>query len=104
MQVLVKEMNDLDGAQLKEMAISLKDKVNNSVVFLSSHKDDKVVFVAASDKALISKGVHCGNLVKLAAQICDGKGGGRPDLAQSGGKDSSKIEEALKEIKRNLGL
>ncbi len=102
-QVLVKEMNILDGAQLKEMAISLKDKVQNSIVFLSSTKDDKVIFVAAADKALI-KEVHCGNLVKQAALVCDGKGGGRPDLAQSGGKDATKVEIALKEIKANLGI
>lgn len=102
--VLVKEMNDLDGGQLKEMAISLKNKVANSVVFLSSCKDDKIVFVAAADKSLISSGIHCGNLVKEAAQLCDGKGGGRPDLAQSGGKDLTKLTEAIKQIKTNLGI
>ncbi len=101
--VLVKEMNDLDGAQLKEMAISLKDKVANSLVFLSTTKDEKVVFVAAADKAII-KQVHCGNLVKEAAMICDGKGGGRPDLAQSGGKDVAKVGDALKEVSRIVGL
>ncbi len=103
-QILVKEMNELDGVKLKEMAISLKDKVANSVVFLSTMKDEKLVFIAAADKSLVKNRIHCGKLVSSAAQICDGKGGGRPDLAQSGGKDFTKIKEALQEIKKNLGI
>ena len=44
----------------------------------------------------VKKGAHAGNIVKVAAQITGGNGGGRPNMAQAGGKDSSKIEEALK--------
>ena len=50
----------------------------------------------ATDGA-VKKGAHAGNLIRKAAQICGGGGGGRPNMAQAGGKDVSKVEEALKE-------
>ena len=102
--ILIKQMNELDGSALKEMAISLRDKLANSVIFLASSKDGKIVFVAAADKNALTNGVHCGNLVKEAAQICDGNGGGKPDLAQAGGKNVDKLQEALSKIALNLGL
>ncbi len=103
-KVLIKQMNELDGGALKEMAISLRDKLSDSVVFLASAKEDKIVFVAAADKNVVKDGIHCGNLVKEAAQICEGNGGGKPDLAQAGGKNVAKLEEALVKIASNLGL
>lgn len=102
--ILIKQMNELDGGALKEMAISLRDKMQNAVVFLASANNGKVVFVAAADKALTKEGIHCGNLVKEAANICEGNGGGKPDLAQAGGKSMEKVEEALAKIASNLGL
>lgn len=103
-KILIKQMNELAGGALKEIAISLRDKMSNSVVFLASTNNDKVVFVAAADKALVKEGIHCGNLVKEAATICDGNGGGKPDLAQAGGKSAQKVNEALVKIASNLGL
>lgn len=103
-KILIKEMNDLEGGQLKEMAISLRDKMKHGIVFLSSTWNGKVVFVAAADKAICKDGIHCGNLVKTAASICGGNGGGKPDLAQAGGKNIDKVETALSEIASILGL
>lgn len=103
-KVLIKLMNDLDGGALKEMAISLRDKLDRAIVVLASTKNNKVVFVAAADKALVKEGIHCGNIVKEAASICDGNGGGKPDLAQAGGKSIDKVEDALTKIALNLGL
>ena len=57
--------------------------------------------VSKIDKA-VAKGVHAGKLVKAAAQICQGNGGGKPDMAQAGGKDASKVEEALENLKASL--
>ena len=61
--------------------------------------DSKVLFVAKANKELNSKGIMCGNLVKQAAILCGGNGGGRPDFAQAGGKDSSKANEVEALIK-----
>ncbi|NBK98984.1 MAG: alanine--tRNA ligase [Erysipelotrichia bacterium] len=102
--ILIKEMNELNGGALKEMAISLRDKMDRGVVFLSSMNQEKVVFVAAADKQLVKEGIHCGQLVKEAATICDGNGGGKPELAQAGGKASEKVQEAMAKIATNLGL
>ena len=104
LNVLVEVVENVDGGALKEMALSLRDQLNKGVVFLAAPSSEKIVFVAAADKEAVAQGVHCGNLVKEAALICDGKGGGRPDLAQAGGKDSEKCQDALNAIKNKLGL
>ena len=97
--ILVKR---LDANALKDIVSSLKAETENIVVFFGSVVNDKVVFVAGADKLAISTGIKCGDLVKEAAAVCDGKGGGRPDLAQSGGKDITRIDEALEMIKNKL--
>ena len=102
LQLLIKRMDGFDAKALKDIASGLKADYENCVVFFASHTDDKVSFVAGAGKSALSKGVHCGELVKEAAQICDGKGGGRPDLAQAGAKAAEKIEEALNFIKNKL--
>ena len=53
-------------------------------------------------KDAVAKGAHCGNIIREAAKICGGGGGGRPDMAQAGGKDASKIEDALKAVEEAL--
>lgn len=100
--VLVERMDGLDANAMKDIVNNLKNQFANTVVFLGSVIDDKVVFVAGASKDAVASGIKCGELVREAAQICDGKGGGRPDLAQSGGKDTSKIQDALDLIKNIL--
>lgn len=100
--VLIKRMDGVDANALKEIVTAIKSQIINSVVFLASVVDDKVVFVAGADDAAVKSGIKCGDLVKEAALACDGKGGGRPDLAQAGGKDSTKIDDALTIIKNKL--
>lgn len=104
LHVLVKTLDHVDGSALKDMASSLKNSVTGSVIFLASTNDKNIVFACGADKSAVAKGIHCGNLVKEAAQICGGNGGGRPDLAQAGGKSMEKLEEAIKTIKNKLGL
>ncbi|MDQ0362992.1 alanine--tRNA ligase [Breznakia pachnodae] len=103
-KVLVKKFVGVNGGALKDMASSIKDKLGSAVVFVASEDNGKVVFVASASKDAVAKGINCGNLVKEAAQICGGNGGGRPDMAQAGGKDASKLDEAIKEISTNLGF
>ncbi len=59
---------------------------------------DKVVFLSKASDNAISSGINCGSLVKEAAVICDGNGGGRANFAQAGGKNVEKVEEALRKI------
>ena len=104
MKVLVKVINDLDGNAMKNMSASLMDRMQEGVVFLGGVCDDKLVFVARASKQAVANGVHAGNLIKTAASVCDGKGGGKPDLAQGGGKNCEALNEAIQTIKNNLGL
>ena len=64
--------------------------------------DSKVVFVAKANQEINKKGIMCGKLVKEAAMLCGGNGGGSPDFAQAGGKDSSKADEVYPLIKGML--
>ena len=98
--VIIKE-NDLNIDSAKELVDRLTDHLPNSLIFMAIISD-KVVFLC---KNKISK-LHAGNLVKLAAVTTSGNGGGRNDFAQAGGKDISKVDEALElvlnEVKRSL--
>ena len=104
LKYLVKVVNDLDGNAMKNLSASLMDHMKEGVIFLGGVCDEKVVFVARASKSAVSNGVHAGNLIKLAASVCDGKGGGKPDLAQGGGKNCAALDEAMTTIKNNLGL
>lgn len=90
---------DIDGDTLREAADNLRDKVENSVVVVASVSDGKISFVATASKEAIEKGIHAGNLVREVAKIAGGKGGGRPNMAQAGGNDVSKVDEALSHAK-----
>lgn len=92
-----------DANSLREIADRIKDKNESCAVLLASDLGDKVLFVSAVTKDLVQKGIHAGNIVKEAAMITGGGGGGRPDFAQAGGKNSEKIEEAIEAVKRTIG-
>ncbi|MBQ7889259.1 MAG: alanine--tRNA ligase [Erysipelotrichaceae bacterium] len=100
--VIIKKLENADSGSLKALAETLRNKCEDSFVLLANHAGEKVVFVAAASKAAIAKGIKAGDMVKLAASVCGGNGGGRPDLAQSGGKDASKIDEAIEQIESKL--
>lgn len=100
--ILIKRLDGADANALKDITNTIKGQIDNVAVFLASVVNDKVIFVAGADKACVSNGIKCGDLVREAAQICDGKGGGRPDLAQAGGKNVAKIDDAIEFIKNKL--
>ena len=93
-----------DANSLREIADKIKDKNESCAVILASDLGDKVLFVAAVTKDLVEKGIHAGNMVKIAASIAGGGGGGRPDFAQAGGKNPGKIDEALEEVKKQISI
>jgi len=97
--IIVESIDNQDMDDLRKIGDALKEKIGTGVIVLASNNNDKVNFVAMATKDAVLKGVHSGNLVKEAAKIAGGGGGGRPDMAQAGGKNLEKIEEALIVIK-----
>ena len=96
--VLITKTNNLETDVLKDLSDRLGDKLGNCVVFIANVLENKVVFVCKNK----TKALAAGNLVKLAASITLGGGGGRPDFAQAGGKDVTKVDEALQMVKDSI--
>ncbi|ADU29788.1 alanine--tRNA ligase [Evansella cellulosilytica] len=94
--ILVKKVNVPDMNRLRQMADSLKEKIESGILVLAAVNNDKVNIITSVSKDLVKEGYHAGNIVKEVATRCGGGGGGRPDMAQAGGKDPSKLDEALK--------
>lgn len=95
-KVLAARVNDVDMNGLRNLGDQLKDQLGGGVVVLASEQGEKVNLMAyASDEAQ-KKGAHAGNLIKDIASLVGGGGGGRPGMAQAGGKDPSGIDAALK--------
>ncbi|MFN9608312.1 MAG: DHHA1 domain-containing protein, partial [Pseudanabaena sp.] len=102
-KVLVAQLPDIEAEALKSAAEKLSAKLGNSAVVLgSSTEDGKVTLVASFSKEVNAKGLQAGNFIGAIAKICNGGGGGRPNLAQAGGKDASKLPEALETAKSQL--
>ncbi|AYV67278.1 alanine--tRNA ligase [Niallia circulans] len=93
--VLAASIPNVDMNNLRTMADELKQKIDSVVLVLGSVNEGKVSIIAGVTKDLMDKGFHAGKIVKEVASICGGGGGGRPDMAQAGGKDPSKLNEAL---------
>ncbi len=81
---------------LRGLADELKVKLPDTVLVLGAAMDDKVNFVVVVPQEEVKRGLHAGKLVKEVAAVCGGGGGGRPDMAQAGGKDVTKLEAALR--------
>jgi alanyl-tRNA synthetase len=93
--VLAAKVQAADMNNLRNMSDDIKQKLGSAIIVLGSVDEDKVNLIAAVTKDLIEKGYHAGKLVKEVAARCGGSGGGRPDMAQAGGKDPQKLEQAL---------
>ncbi len=88
----------IDNANLREIATELKGKFDNLVAFLAGENNGKVTLVAVSK----TDNIKAGDLIKNYAPIVGGKGGGKPDFAQGGGKDVLKIDEMIEKVKKDL--
>jgi len=96
-KVTAKKFEGLDTEALRAMVDETKTKLGSGVVLAATVEDGKVVLVAGVTKDLVGK-LHAGKIAKQAASIVGGGGGGRPDMAQAGGTDASKVDEALKSV------
>ena len=103
LSILIAQMGDTDAESLKAAATRLLQKLGQGAVVLASIPEpDKINFVAALSPELNQKGLQAGKLVGEIAKLCGGGGGGRPNLAQAGGKNVSKLPEALALAKERL--
>jgi alanyl-tRNA synthetase len=96
-KVLVKRADGMDPKDLRDFGDKLRDKLGSGILALGSTKDDKVSLIVMVTKDLIPR-FHAGNIIKEMAPILGGTGGGKPDLAQSGGKDPAKLDAALEAL------
>ncbi|KGK88413.1 alanine--tRNA ligase [Clostridium sp. HMP27] len=94
-KVVTGALSGVDANALRDLADKLRNKIESGVVVLGSNADEKVQFVAMATKDVIAKGIHCGKIIKEVASVAGGGGGGRPDMAQAGGKLPEKLEEAI---------
>jgi alanyl-tRNA synthetase len=96
-RVVAERVDGLDRQQMRALADSLRNKWKSAVIVLASADDAGVAIVSAVTKDLTAK-VHAGKLAGAVAQAVGGKGGGRPDMAEAGGKDASKLGAALEGV------
>ncbi len=96
-KVLAARVDDLDRAQMRNLADSLRNKWKSCVVVLASARNGTIAIVSAVTKDLAGK-VHAGKLAGALAQAVGGKGGGRPDMAEAGGKDAAALPAALESV------
>ncbi|MEJ5253552.1 MAG: alanine--tRNA ligase, partial [Armatimonadota bacterium] len=98
LQVVTGRADGVDAQTLASLADQAAQKASVDLVVLASATDGKALFVAKAKPSAVAKGVHAGNLVRELAKISGGGGGGRPDFAQAGGRDASKIPQALQQL------
>jgi alanyl-tRNA synthetase len=102
-KILVTQLEGADADSLKTAAEKLLQKIGEGAVILgSSPEEGKVNFVAVFSPAVVKKGVQAGKIVGAIAKLCGGGGGGRPNFAQAGGRDASKLGDAIVEAKNQL--
>lgn len=101
-KLLATEVDGVDMNGLRDLGDSLKEKLGEGVVVLISNTDGKVNLVAMATDGAMKQGAHAGNLIKGIAALVGGGGGGRPNMAQAGGKNPAGIQDAIAESKKVL--
>jgi len=96
-RLIAAQVNGFDRDALRQLVDALRQKLGSGVVVLASADDGKVALITAVTKDLIPK-LHAGKIVQELAKLVGGSGGGRPDLAEAGGKDTSGVQNALDQV------
>ena len=108
LDVITKAVGDESTEWLRSMGDTLRDRDENAVAVLAAVKGEKLTFLAVCGKKAVAAGVKAGELIKLVTKLTGGSGGGKPDSAMGGGKDASRLDEALgavtEAIREKLGL
>ena len=99
-KAIVLKVNDVEMNELRNLGDNLKQKVANGVIVLASVSGSNVSLLAMAGDDAVSKGIHAGNIIKSIATIVGGGGGGRPNMAQAGGKRAEDTDKALEEAKK----
>jgi alanyl-tRNA synthetase len=96
--VLAAVLQGADVEALRQMCDLFRQKYSRGVVVLGSAPEDKPVLIAGVTDDLVKEGIHAGEIVKSIAKVIGGSGGGRPNLAQAGGKDASHLQDAIDQV------
>ena len=96
--VLAAQVDGMGANEMKALADNAKSQMTAGVVVLAANDGGKITFVAMAMPEAVAAGVHCGNIIREVTAICGGKGGGKPDMAQGGGTDPLKIDDALSKV------
>ncbi|MFA5527366.1 MAG: alanine--tRNA ligase [Peptostreptococcales bacterium] len=102
MKLVSSIFDNMDPKSMRELGDKIKEKAEKVVAILTSKNEDKLSFLVFVTDDILDRGIHAGNIVKKISEITGGKGGGKADMAQGGGKDASKMDEALQAIEEIL--
>ncbi|MDZ8118106.1 alanine--tRNA ligase [Pontiella agarivorans] len=97
-KILAAELGEMPMDALRQVLDGLRQKIESAVIVIGSSNEGKACLAASVSEDLVAKGIHAGKLIGQIAKICGGGGGGKPDKAQAGGKDASKIGEAIQAV------
>jgi len=101
-QVLASRVQVDSVDRLRQMTDQLREQLGSAVIVLATVIDDKPIIVTAVTKDLVGKGLHAGRLAGQLAKIVGGGGGGRPDMAQAGGHDATRLDQALEQVRAQV--
>jgi alanyl-tRNA synthetase len=99
-KVIAAQVPSLTPQVVRDMSDSLRERIKSGIIVLATVSEDKPSFLAVVTQDLVGKGFNAGNIVREVAKVTGGSGGGKPTMAQAGGKDKTKIEEALQSVKK----
>jgi len=97
---VVSQIEVTNAEDLRTAGDRIRDHFDNAVVVLAATVDDKILWLAMATKSAVAAGIHAGDIVREAARITGGGGGGRPEMAQAGGRDPDKLDQALTQVKK----
>ncbi|MDO5829270.1 MAG: DHHA1 domain-containing protein [Methanocorpusculum sp.] len=97
-KVATAKLSGVTADDMRKMLDTIRDKYSDAVVALASVSGEKLTLCVGCGKDAVTKGAMAGNIVKQIAELCGGNGGGKPDFAMAGGKDISKVDEALSSV------
>ena len=101
-KLVTQKLSGVGMDQLRELGDQIKEQIGEGVIALASDLDGKVSLVVMATDEAQKKGAHAGNIIKAIAPLVGGGGGGRPNMAQAGGKNAAGIDDALAKVKELL--